>query len=438
MLSTMRRSGMERHTSSGAEGKDMQFTARGEGAALTRRALLALGGSFACLAAWGCRASSDETPAAAEEGAGAEEQAEPEQEEPTAEEIEAQKVEEVLQGLTAEQKVAQLFCVRPESLTGASAVTAADEAFREALAARPVGGICFFGKNLQDPGQTEELLAAVKSVSSAAAGLETFCCVDEEGGTVARIANNAAFGIANVGDMRDIGDAGDADAARSAAVTIGTYLKELGFTLDFAPDADICSNPESQTMARRSFGTTADVVAPMVAAQVEGFLSCGIGCCAKHFPGIGAATGDSETEPIVSEKTEDEMAEEELVPFQSAMAAGVPVIMVGHLSCPNITGTMAPASLSPEIVGGILRERLGFSGLIITDSLEMGAVAEDYTSAESALAAIKAGVDMVLMPADFDAAYAAVLDAVSAGDIEGDRLDDSVRRIIRAKRALAG
>lgn len=354
---------------------------------------------------------------------------------PTAEELAAQHVEELLAALTTEQKVSQLFFLRPESLVSDTMTEAGSEA-QQALQAYPVGGMCFFGKNLEDTDQTVQMLSALKTYSKDACGIPLLCSVDEEGGTVSRIGGTPGFSIPNVGDMRAIGDAGDVSAARDVASTIGSYLLPLGFNLDFAPDADICNNPDSYTMAERSFGTSASVVAPMVAAQVEGFVSCGIGCCAKHFPGIGGAVGDSETEPIVSEKTADEMAEEELVPFQAAIAAGVPMIMVGHLSCPNITGTYAPASISKEVVTDMLRDRLGFDGVIITDSLEMGAIVQDYTIEEIVLSALDAGVDMLLMPSDFGRAYAAVLGAVEAGEISEDRIDDSLRRILRMKVGL--
>lgn len=398
---------------------------------ITRRGALGLGATVALLALAGCGKGSDGSQDSTAEDAG-----DSSTSDTSATDEEAQ-IEEALQNLTTEQKVCQLFCVRPESLVDVT-MTAAGDKTRSALEKHPVGGICFFAQNLEDPDQTTEMLTNVKQFSTDICGLPMLCAVDEEGGTVARVASNSAFGVEDVGDMRDIGDAGDTDKAKDAAVTVGTYLTNLGFTMDFAPDADVCNNPESDTMARRSFGTSSDVVAPMVKAQVEGYLSTGIGCCAKHFPGIGGATGDSESEPIVSEKTADEMAEEELVPFQSAIEAGVPMIMVGHLSCPNITGDSTPTSLSKDIVTDMLRNRLGFDGVIITDSIGMGAISANYTTEQATLAALNAGVDMVLMPADFDAAYAAVIDAVNAGDITEDRLDDSVRRIIRMKRQLNG
>lgn len=417
----------------------------GRGCAMTRRGALGLAAGLAMLGVAGCSgcgktddaadAASDaqESPAATDStDAGTQEEAAPE---PTAEELAAQHIEELLGGLTTEQKVSQLFFLRPESLVSDTMTEAGSEA-QQALQAYPVGGMCFFGKNLEDTDQTVQMLSALKTYSKDACGIPLLCSTDEEGGTVSRIGGTPGFGIANVGDMRAIGDAGDVSAARDVAETIAGYLLPLGFNLDFAPDADICNNPDSYTMAQRSFGTTAATVAPMVAAQVEGFVSSGIGCCAKHFPGIGGAVGDSETEPIVSEKTADEMAEEELKPFQAAIAAGVPMIMVGHLSCPNITGTYAPASISREVVTDMLRDRLGFDGVIITDSLEMGAIVQDYTIEEIVLSALDAGVDMLLMPSDFDRAYAAVLSAVEAGDISEDRIDDSIRRILKMKVGL--
>lgn len=344
--------------------------------------------------------------------------------------------EELLDSLSTEQKVAQLFVIRPEDIVDVQIVTSAGDATKAAIQKYPVGGICYFGQNLLDTNQTTEMLSNVKSYSREACGINMLCAVDEEGGTVSRIGGNSGFNIQNVGNMSDVGATGDTDYARQVATTIGGYLTDLGFNMDFAPDADITNNPESTTMAKRSFGSTASVVAPMVQAQVEGFLSTGVGCCAKHFPGIGAANGDSETEPIVSEKTADQMASEELVPFQYAIAAGVPMVMVGHLSCPNITGTNVPASLSKQIVTDLLRNKLGFTGVIITDSLGMGAITSSYDSGQAVLAALDAGVDMVLMPADFQAAYQAVLEAVNSGSITQDRLDDSVKKIIQMKLAL--
>lgn len=348
---------------------------------------------------------------------------------------EADPVGRAIASLSLEQRVCQLFVVRPEDIVDVGTVVAAGEATREALRRRPVGGICYFGRNLEDPDQVRRMLANVESFSEEAVGLPILRAVDEEGGTVARVASNPAFGVANVGDMRSVGAGGDADAAGAAAETVAAYLADLGFNLDFAPVADVA--PAGSVMGRRSFGDDPDLVASMVAAQVRGFAGRGVGCCAKHFPGIGYASGDSEVEPISLDGTVDELAARELVPFAAAVAAGVPMVMVGHLSCAGVTGTDEPASLSSAVVGDLLRGRLGFSGVAITDSLGMGAVTATRTPAEAAVAALEAGQDLILMPADFEYALQGVLDAVSSGRIGEGRIEESLRRVVALKLSLA-
>lgn len=342
--------------------------------------------------------------------------------------LEAQ-VQEIIDGMTVEEKCAQLFVTRPEDVTGVATQTMASEATRKALEQYPVGGICYFGKNLIDPEQTREMLANTKSYYEGITGLPLFCAVDEEGGTVARIGGNSSFGVEWVGNMADVASVDD---ARAKAVTIGEYLTPLGFNVDFAPDADIAS-VEGSSLALRSFGSTADEVTPKVKAQVEGFLSTGILCCAKHFPGIGGTVADSHDGTITSEKTLDEMRASELLTFEGAIESGVPFIMVGHLSCPNVTGDMIPASVNPVIVTDLLRDELGYEGIVITDSLAMGAVVDLYSAEDMGVAAIEAGVDMVLMPADFPTCYQGVVDAVKSGELAESRIDESLERIIRTK-----
>ena len=339
--------------------------------------------------------------------------------------------------MTLEQKAAQLFVVTPEAITGVDTATLATDATRAALEAYPVGGIVYFQKNLVNEQQTRDMLANTQTYAREVTGLPAFLCVDEEGGTVSRIGGNPGFAVTNVGDMCDVGALGDTDYARNIAANIGSYLRDLGFNVDFAPDADIANNPASDTMALRSFGSSAAAVSPMVKAQVEGFLSSDMLCAAKHFPGIGGAEGDSHDTSIYSSKTVDEMAQEELLPFQAAMEADVPFIMVGHLSTPQATGNDLPASVSSAIVTDLLRDRLGYDGIVITDSMGMGAVNERYEAGEAAVLAIEAGVDIVLTPADFPTAYQSVLDAVASGRISEDRINESVMRIVEAKAHLA-
>ena len=410
-----------------------------------RCALAATCTAFLLLFALGCSAPSA-GPAAypATEFSGASDESSPESastgqppSSPVGESSAAERAAEAIASLTLEQKVAQLFVVRPEAITGVGTATRAGATTERSLHDYPVGGIVYFKKNLIDADQAKTMIANSQAYSEDAVGLPLFACVDEEGGTVSRIGGNAGFGIADVGSMADIGASGDTARAKTVASTIGGYLGDLGFNVDFAPDADIRGDSATDVMALRSFGTDAALVASMVSAQVEGFAETGVLCSAKHFPGIGGLVGDSHEGAVVSNKSLDELRATELAPFQAAIEAGVPIIMVGHLSAPNAFGSSVPAALNAAAVTDLLRGELGFEGLIITDSMEMGAV-DDYAAPDEAgVMALQAGADLVLMPADFHAAYQGVLDAVANGTLSEERIDESVSRIVRTKLELA-
>lgn len=342
-------------------------------------------------------------------------------------------VQAKLKEMTTEEKVAQLFVARAESLcSDGSTLTYVDDDVRANLAAYPVAGICFLGDNLVDPAQTRALLSELQAASQEASDLDMLLCVDEEGGTVARVAGNPAFGVADAGDMRVIGDAGDAAAAQDIAKTMGDYLFDLGFNVDFAPVADVDTD-EATTMDLRSFGTDPALVADMVEAQVKGFNEAGVLCSAKHFPGIGSAFGDSHEQGITLDKDIEALREADLVPFKAAVDAKVPMIMVGHIACPQITGDTLPATFSRAVMTGLIREELGYTGVVITDALGMEAATEVYGEAEAPLRAFEAGADLLLMPGDLSAAHAAIVDAVSSGEVSEERLDQSVTRILGMK-----
>lgn len=348
-------------------------------------------------------------------------------------------VDERIGAMTLEQKVAQLLIVTPEALVeGVSQVTQAGDMTREGVTAHPVGGIVYFAQNLLDPEQTTTMLANVKQFYADAGNVAPFIAVDEEGGTVVRVADNEAFGAQDVGDASALGSAGDTEAAKRAAEQIADYLMPLGFNLDFAPVADVVDPLRSDTMGLRSFSSDAAVAADMVRAEVEGFRDKKMLCCAKHFPGIGAAAGDSHEGAITIEATNEELETVDLVPFRAAIEAGVPMIMVGHVSLPNIVGDSTPAPLSSAVVQGMLRDSLGYTGIIVTDSLSMGAITDYYTPAEAAVAALKAGCDIPLMPERLDEAYQGVLSAVQVGELTEERLDESLTRILTAKQEYFG
>ena len=303
------------------------------------------------------------------------------------------RVQEKLGQMTLEQKVAQLFAVRPEALTGVGQVVQAGDATKQALQQMPVGGVVYFAANLQDSEQTRAMLQNTQSYAQEVEGLPLFLCVDEEGGTVSRVGGNSGFDIANVGDMRDVGATGDTSNAYNVANHIAGYLTDLGFNVDFAPDADI-ANTSSTTMERRSFGSTSDVVAPMVESQVKGFLDGQILCCAKHFPGHGDADKDSHlTLPEISLDFET-YEKLHVEPFKQMINNGIETIMAAHLHVPYFEKKMIPTSLSFNALS-YLRNKLGFKGLIISDDMIMKGV-EAFGTVEACEMGIRAGINVFI------------------------------------------
>ena len=340
---------------------------------------------------------------------------------------------QIATGLTLEQRVAQMFMITPDALTGVSGATRAGDSTRTAFAQYPVGGLVYMSANLTGPDQTTEMLSNMKNFSQDTVGLPIFLGVDEEGGTVTRIASNQEFGVTDVGNMSAVGASGDAQNAYNAGSTIGTYLNNLGFNMDFAPVADVLSNPDNAVVKDRSFGSDSQLVADMVCAEMNGLNEHQIAPVIKHFPGHGATSGDSHDGVVTIEKSLDELMANELIPFQQAINSGASFVMVGHISVPAITGDNTPASLSNAMVTGVLRDQMGFHGVVITDAMNMGAITAGYSSADAAVAAINAGVDIILMPDDFKGAYQGVLDAVANGTISEERINESAARIIKAK-----
>lgn len=364
----------------------------------------------------------------------------PFQEEPGAvEPLTAGNAEELLAKMSTEQKVGQLFLVRPEALDLTltpqqrehpltDGLTEATAQVRTTLADYPVGGFLFFGKNFTDAEQLTKMMGGLTSSLE----VPPLFAVEEEGGSVARVANSGKFGVATVHDMKVIGDSGDPAQARTAAATIGTYLKDLGFHLTLAPVADVLTDSKNIDLVGRAFSDNPETVSMMISAAVEGFHAGGVGCTLKHFPGQGEA--DLSAGSGATEKTWDEMLTCEIYPFQAGMAGGADAVMVSHIATPNaVANGQLPASLNPAMVTGKLREELNFQRVVITDSLSMSAITDNYSADQAALLAFQAGADILLLPEDLPAAYDAILTAVQDGTITQQRLDESVLRILQLK-----
>lgn len=352
---------------------------------------------------------------------------------PSVEVMDEDPILEKLEAMTLEEKVAQVFMVTPEALTGLDLVTASGEPTKESLEKMPVGGLIYFANNLIDPLQTQNMLRRTKE-SALALGMEPlFLAVDEEGGTVARIAKNPSFKVVQFSNMRAIGDTGEPENAYAVGESIGLYLKELGFNLNFAPNADVLTNPKNQVIGTRSFGSEAKRVSQMALAVAEGLLDTGILPCYKHFPGHGGTLGDTHEGYAYSERSLEAIKASELVPFYEAVKEEMPLIMMSHISLPNVLEGDLPASLSYALTTELLKNEMQFKGLVITDALNMGAISKQFASDEAAIMALNAGADMILMPLDFNKAYEGVLIALQNGRVSEERLNDAVSRILRVK-----
>ena len=347
-------------------------------------------------------------------------------------------IEEQLSRMSLRQKVGQLFCTRPEALDPVfaasgrgmteykmQAVNGETKAFCEKY---PVGGVTLFAHNIDNPQQLKAFTRDLHALSGA-----PLLSIDEEGGRVARIGNNPNFDVPRYESMAAVGATGDPSKAYEAGLAIGTYLKEFGFDIDLAPDADVNTNPQNIVIGDRAFSSDPKKAAGMVVKYMEGLKKAGVVSCLKHFPGHGDTKGDSHKEYVQTDKTWEELLGCEMLTFKAGIKAGAPMIMTAHVATPKVTGTDLPATLSPEILTNKLRKELGFQGIIITDAMGMNAVSQRYSSGESAVMTLQAGADIVLMPKDLPEAFEAVMKAVEDGVLTEARIDESVRRVLALK-----
>ncbi len=330
----------------------------------------------------------------------------------------------LLADMTLHEKVCQLFVVQPADLTGVYKVTAAGETTRQALERYPVAGLLYDASNLVTMDQTKTMLTDVQTFAK----IPLILTCDEEGGRVNRLMHT--IGTTYIGPMLNFKDQGAEKAAENAK-TIASDLKSCGFNMDLAPVADVWSNPNNTVIGDRAYSNDFEQAAGLVSAAVEGFHAGGVACTLKHFPGHGDTSADSHYGSVYVYKSLDDLRAAEFLPFRAGIAAGADAVMMGHLILPDIDGQ--PALMSYKIVTEILREELGFDGVVITDSLEMQAMTDHYGSGEIAVKAVQAGVDLLLSPQSLDKAVTALTQAVEDGAITQERLDESVLRVLRLK-----
>ena len=349
------------------------------------------------------------------------------------------KAEKLIKSMTLEEKIGQLFIIRPDSLNpdltteqinnpNAYGVTEMNNQMIELLKRYHIGGVVFFQKNILSPTQMTDFINEIKEQSE----IPLFIGIDEEGGLVSRIANSKGFNVTKYESMETIGMSGDSKKAYEVGITIGSYLKQYGFNINFAPVADVNTNPDNIVIGSRSFGSDPQLVAKMVSEAIDGFHQAGIMCCIKHFPGHGDTKEDTHKGYVYTEKTWEDLMRYELIPFINALEH-TDMIMISHITTPNITSDGLPSSLSYEMIEGKLRKELNYNGVVITDSMAMGAITQEYTSGTGAVKAVVGGSDIILMPENFKEAYEGIYDAVKKGSIKEKRIDESVLRILSLK-----
>jgi beta-N-acetylhexosaminidase len=355
------------------------------------------------------------------------------------------KIISLLRRMTLEEKIGQLFVVEvfgQDANTVSPAMAARNQTLygvdtpAEVIDKYMPGGVIYFDSrrgpdNLHNPRQIATLSNGLQeAATSQRQSIPLLISTDQEGGAL--VFRLVAPATAMPGNMA-LGAGRSAEDAHRSAEVIGTELAAVGINQDLAPVADVNVNPANPVIGIRSVGEDPDLVSELVAAQVDGYHDGGVASVAKHFPGHGDTSTDSHFGLPEVTHTRVELEEIDLPPFEAAIDAGVDSIMTAHVVLRSVDPSGVPATMSEPILTGLLREELGYDGLIITDALDMGGATATFPHDVAPVQALKAGADQLLLPPEFDVAYNAVLDAFRTGEISMKRLDESVYRILRLK-----
>lgn len=332
------------------------------------------------------------------------------------------KVENKIKEMTIEEKIGQMLIVSYRS-------SEADSNLISILKDVKPGGFILFSENFESYEQTKKMIDDINNTSD----IPMFISVDQEGGRVQRLKTLTDSKITVIPSMNELGNTNDAVLSYEVGRVTGEELRVFGINMDFAPVLDIYSNPNNTVIGNRSFGNNSEIVSKMALSFAKGLKSTGVIPVYKHFPGHGDTKDDSHfTLPAIT-KTKEELMNLELIPFKNAIKEGAQVIMIGHLAVPSITNDNTPASLSKEIVTDLLKDELGFKGLVITDALNMGAVTNNYSKKEIYVKAINAGVDILLMASPSKEAVKLIKEAIVNGEVTEEQINESVKKILKLK-----
>ncbi|WP_186802657.1 beta-N-acetylhexosaminidase [Lacrimispora celerecrescens] len=299
-----------------------------------------------------------------------------------------------------------------------------------------VGNVILFSHNIESRNQLKELCESIQRLVKEETGEFAFITIDQEGGVVRRLPE----GSVSIPGAMALTQTGDKENAYEAALLTGQELRELGINFNLAPVLDINNNPDNPVIGVRSFGPDKTMVSKFGCAMVKGYLDAGIMCSVKHFPGHGDTAVDSHLSLPCIRKSYEELEQEELIPFIEAFQRGATAVTLAHILFPRIEKEHLPVTMSETIIQGILRNRLGFEGLVISDCLEMNAIKEYFGTATGAKKAIMAGVDLVFISHTASLAAEAAREierAVESGEIPISRIDDAVERILAYKKRYA-
>ena len=333
-------------------------------------------------------------------------------------------VEQILASMTVEEKVGQLLMI---GFGGTSVNSHSAHWLRD----RRVGGVALFSRNITDLKQTAQFTRELHQLMKGYVPI--FLALDQEGGNVVRVKDGAMLLPGNMA----LGATRSPTLAYVAGQALAIDLKLLGFNMNLAPVLDVNSNPDNPVIGIRSYGERPELVGHLGAWYVRGQQEMGVVAVAKHFPGHGDTQSDSHFSMPQIDADLNRLSDLELWPFRRAFRAGLDAVMTAHIALPNVTGDPElPATLSNELLTDILRRRMGFEGVVITDGLEMQGIVKRYGSGRAAVLAILAGADMPMVlwtPKVKEEVYGALVQAVRSGEISQERLDTSVRRILKVK-----
>ncbi len=350
--------------------------------------------------------------------------------EETTETTTVDEIRKQLDGMSTDEKIGQMIIAAYRYENGAG-VTEGTERIKSEIENYNIGGFILFDENLKSVEQTKRLIAFFNENSS----IKPFIAIDEEGGAVSRISASGIIADYNIPSAKSMAKQGEG-CVRENYTKIAKTLSALGFNMDFAPVADVDTNPNNPVIGDRAFSTEPYTARDMMLVAMETLSKNDIIPVVKHFPGHGDTQTDSHLGLTVMPHDMERLENIEFVPFEGAVENNAPAIMVAHLTTPKLSESGLPASLDPDIITGILREKMGYDGLVITDALDMGAVTERYGSGEAAVLAVKAGADILLMPPDVKTAFDAVKTAVENGTVDENVIDTAVYRILKAKSKL--